>query len=403
MATIQLQEPVYRGDPGPVFFAAGFRPFFLFAAVDAAVMLPLWLAAWVGGLPLGVAYTASVWHGHEMVFGFAGAAVGGFLLTAVPNWTNTHHVSGKPLMGLFAAWLAGRVAFSLGGLLPPLLVAAVDLLYLPLLAALVGGPLLKAGKARNIAFLPILGVFWLSNLLVHLGIALGWGEPMTGVYGGIAVLLVMIAVVGGRIVPSFTQSWLRMQGRPVEVTPIPWVEKWGAAASVVVAAGLAAVAPTSPAAGVALLAAAAIHLARMSRWHGWRTLSNPILWILHLGYLWLVVGLALLGLSSFWDALPPSAAVHALTAGCVATMILGVMSRAALGHSGRPLEVSPLTVAAYVLLSVGAALRVAAPLFVDAQVAFTHAGGSLWALAWLLFIVVYAPIVLRPRADGRPG
>ncbi len=403
MATIQLQEPVYRGNPGPVFFAAGFRPFFLFAAIDAAVMLPLWLVAWVGGLPLGVSYTAAVWHGHEMVFGFAGAAVGGFLLTAVPNWTNTHHASGRPLMAVFAAWLAGRVAFSLGGLLPPLVVAAIDLAYLPALALLVAGPLLKAAKARNVAFLPILGVFWLCDLQIHLGIALGWGDPMAGVHGGIAVLLVMIAVVGGRIIPSFTQNWLRMQGQAMEVRPIGWIEKWGAVASVAVAAGLDVVAPTSPAAGAALLAAAAIHLVRMGRWHGWRTLANPILWVLHLGYLWLVVGMALLGLSSFSDALPASAAVHALTAGCVATMILGVMSRAALGHSGRPLLVSPLTVAAYVLLSAGAALRVVAPLFEDAQVAFTHAGGTLWVLAWILFVVVYAPIVLRPRADGRPG
>lgn len=398
MATIRLQEPVYQGSPGPIFFAAGFRPFFLSAGLLAALMLPLWLAVFVGGVDLGLPYPAAVWHGHEMVFGFAAAAVGGFLLTAVPNWTNTHHVSGRPLMVLYAAWAAGRVAMLLGGVLPPLVVAAIDLLYLPLLAALMAGPLIRAGKWRNIAFVPILVAFSLTNLAVHLDIAFGLGDGLGAIYIGITLLLVMIAIVGGRIVPSFTQNWLRMQGQAVELAPIGWIEKGGAAVSIALGGLLAAFAPGSVAAGVVLLAAAGIHLARLGRWHGLKVLRSPILWVLHLGYLWMVVGLALLGLSSFSD-LPASAALHALTAGAISTMVLGVMSRAALGHSGRSLELSPLTVAAYVLLSVGAALRVAG----FDHIGMTHAGGALWSLAWVLFVVVYWPIVTRPRADGRPG
>lgn len=403
MATIPLQEPSYRGKGGPLFFAAGFRPFFLFAGIQAAVMLPLWLAVYTGGLSLGLPLGAAIWHGHEMVFGFAGAAVGGFLLTAVPNWTNTPHVSGRPLMLLFAVWLAGRVAFTLSGLLPPLLVTALDLLYVPVLAVLLAKPLISAGKWRNIAFLPILTLFLLANALVHAGVMLGSFDPMRGVYLGIMLLLVMIAIVGGRIIPSFTQNWLRMQGQPVELKPLAWIEKGGAVGSVVLGGVLAAVVPGSMAAGVVLLAAAAIHLLRMGRWFGLRTLSNPILWVLHLGYLWLVIGLVLLGLASFVDALPISAAVHALTAGCIGTMILGVMSRAALGHSGRPLELSKAVVVAYWLVSLGTVLRVVAPLLPTAQMGLTHAGGTFWALAWLLFVIVYFPIVTRPRADGRAG
>jgi uncharacterized protein involved in response to NO len=402
MATIPLQEPTYRGNAGPLFFAAGFRPFFLFAGIQAAVMLPLWLAVY-SGLSLGLPFSPVVWHGHEMVFGFAAAAVGGFLLTAVPNWTNTHHVSGKPLMALFAAWLAGRVAFLAAGVLPPVLVAVLDLAYLPFLAVLLAKPLISAGKWRNIMFIPILVLFLVADALVLAGTAFGVGDPMQGVYLGIMLLLVMIAIVGGRIIPSFTQNWLRMQGQAVEVKPIAWIEKGGAAISVLAAGVLAALAPGSVAAGVVLLLAAAIHLIRLARWHGGKTLSNPILWVLHLGYLWLVIGLALLGLASFIDALPVSAAVHALTAGCIGTMILGVMSRAALGHSGRPLEVSKAVVAAYWLISIGTVLRVVAPLLPDAQMGLTHAGGTLWALAWVLFVVVYFPIVTRPRADGRAG
>lgn len=403
MATIPLQEPVYRGKPGPLFFAAGFRPFFLFAGIQALVMLPLWLAVYVGAVDLHLPFGATVWHGHEMVFGFAAAAVGGFLLTAVPNWTNTHHVSGRPLMVLFALWLAGRVAFTLAGVLPAALVAVLELSYMPVLALLLAKPLIAAGKARNIVFLPILALFLVADAVVLAGALWGVGDAMRGVYLGMALVLVMIAIVGGRIIPSFTQNWLRMQGRPVEVTPIGWIEKGGAQGSVLLAGVLTALVPSSAAAGVVLLAAAAIHLLRLSRWHGHKTLGNPILWVLHVGYLWLGIGLALLGAASFVDALPVSAAVHALTAGCIGTMVLGVMSRAALGHSGRPLEVSKATVAAYVLLSVGAVLRVAAPLLPAAQIGLTHAGGSLWALAWLLFVVVYFPIVTRPRADGRPG
>lgn len=398
MATIPLQEPTYRGKNGPLFFAAGFRPFFLFAGIQAAVMLPLWLAVYTGLLSLNSPFVGSVWHGHEMVFGFAGAAVGGFLLTAVPNWTNTPHVSGKPLMLLFALWLAGRVAFTLAGWLPPLLVAVLDLSYVPVLAVLLAKPLISAGKWRNIAFLPILALFLAANALVHFCV-----DPLRGVYLGIMLLLVMITIVGGRIIPSFTQNWLRMQGQPVELKPLGWIEKGGAVGSVLLGGVLAAIFPGSLAAGGVLLAAAAINLLRMSRWFGLRTLSNPILWVLHLGYLWLVIGLLLLGLASFIDALPVSAAVHALTAGCIGTMVLGVMTRAALGHSGRPLVLSKPVVVAYWLVSLGTMLRVAAPLLPNAQMGLTHAGGTIWALAWVLFVIVYLPIVIRPRADGRAG
>ncbi|MBR9970491.1 NnrS family protein [Magnetospirillum sulfuroxidans] len=403
MATIPLQEPVYRGHSGPVFFAGGFRPFFLFTALQAFLSLPLWLAVYVGGVSLDLPFAAALWHGHEMVFGFAGAAIAGFLLTAVPNWTNSHHISGKPLMLLFFLWLAGRLAFTLSGFLPAVLVALVDLSFLPLLAMMMARPLLSAGKWRNIAFLPILALFTLANLSVHLHILFGLGDGMTGVYAGLTMVLTMIAIVGGRIIPSFTQNWLRMQGHAIEVTPLAWLEKGGAVGSVVVGMVLAMAAPTSILAGIVLLLAASIHALRLGRWHGAKTAKSPILWVLHVGYGWLVLGLALLGSSSFFPALPMSAALHALTAGCVGTMIMAVMSRAALGHSGRQLLVSPLIVVAYVLLSLGALLRVVAPILSDAQMALTHAGGSLWALAWGLFVWVYFPILTRPRADGRPG
>lgn len=403
MATIPLQEPVYKGDTGPVFFAAGFRPFFLFSAVQAAVMLPLWLMVFFGALPFPSGWPPVVWHAHAMAFGFAGAAVGGFLLTAVPSWTNSHHVSGRPLLLLFTLWLAGRLAIALAGLLPALLVALIDLAYLPLLAVLLAQPLIRAGKWRNIAFLPILALFWLGDLGTHAEVLAGTNTGLPGVYLGIFVLLLMIAIVGGRIIPSFTQNWLRLQGRPMELTPVAWIEKGGAAASVVLAALAQELAPSSPLAGALALIAALVHAYRLSGWHGAKTFGNPILAVLHVGYGWMVAGFALLGLSAFVADLPTSAAVHALTAGCIGTMVMAVMSRAALGHAGRPLLVSPVIVAAYGLISAGAVLRVAAPVIPGAMAGLTLAGGLVWTAAWLAFVVIYWPILTRPRADGRPG
>jgi uncharacterized protein involved in response to NO len=403
MATIPLMEPVYKGSQGPVFFAAGFRPFFLFAAIQAAVMLPLWLLAFTGLLPVAAHWNPVVWHSHAMVFGLGGAAVGGFLLTAVPNWTNTHHVSGKPLMALFGLWLAGRVAIALAAFLPAALVAVLDLGYLPLLAFLLARPLIKAGKWRNIVFLPILGVLWLAGMCAHIEALTGKVAGLRGVTLGIFILLLMIAIVGGRIIPSFTQNWLRMQGRPVEVAPVGWIES-GGAGGIVALAGLAqAFWPASPLAGVLLLLAAAVHAWRLSGWHGLKTASSPILLVLHVGYAWMVLGFALLGLSAFIEPLPPSAALHALTAGSVATMIIAVMSRAALGHAGHPLVVAKATVWAYGLISGGALLRVVAPVIPDGMMVLTMAGGGLWTLGWILYVVVYFPICTRPRADGRPG
>lgn len=397
MATISLLEPTPSHAPGGfVLFASGFRPFFLLAALQALVAVPVWLAINGGLVDLPSAIPAVIWHGHEMVFGFAGAAIGGFLLTAVPGWTNSEAVGGFRLMALVALWLAGRIAFALNGLLPIGLVAALELAYLPLLAATLAVPLIRAGKARNIAFLPLLALLWLCDGAV----LLGFNE---GVRAAIVVVLVMITVVAGRIVPSFTANWLRLEGRLVEIRSFGWIEKGGAAASVAVAGVLSILLPDSAMTGVIFLIAAVLHAVRLSRWHGAKALANPLLWSLHLGYLWLVVGLALMGLARFVPALPESAALHALTAGCAGTMVIAVMSRAALGHSGRPLRASKMVVAAYVLVTVGAALRVAAPLWPEAMAALITLGGSLWASAWLLFTVVHLPIMVSPRADGRPG
>ncbi|HYG84924.1 MAG TPA: NnrS family protein [Azospirillum sp.] len=386
-----------------VFFAYGFRPFFLLAGVSAAVLVPLWVCVLTGTFGLGGSVPPSGWHAHEMLFGFAAAAVAGFLLTAIPSWTGTTAVSGPPLMGLVALYLAGRVA-SLPVLADHGLAAAVDLAFLPALGALVAGPLVRAGKARNTAFLALLALLTAANALFRLewlGVTVGTAQ--LGIALAIGVVLQMVAVIGGRIVPSFTQNALRIRDPGVVIKPLPKLER-----AVLVLTALLIPAdlllPGSAVAGGLALAAAAAHGVRLSRWKGYRTLGQPVLWILHAGYAWIVVALALKGLE-FAAGLPLSGAwLHALTAGAFTTMILGVMTRAALGHTGRAIVVSRTTAAAYVLVLLAGLARTLLPMLPDgAWLPLVHAAGALWTLGFALFLWVYGPILTGPRADGRPG
>jgi uncharacterized protein involved in response to NO len=393
---IQIEQPGKAAHGFPL-LRAGFRPFFLLAGLQAALMVPLWLIFLSGhGAP---AVTPLLWHGHEMVFGFAVAAVCGFLLTAVPNWTGAAGVKGLPLAGLVLLWLVARIGF-LGGL-PLWLAATCDILLLPALGGLLARPLILAGKPRNMMFLVLLSILTICDGLL-LAEMLGWAQTgRAGLYGGIFLLLLMIAVVGGRIIPGFTQSGLRMIGVAMQPAGRPWLDK-ASLAALALAGGLWLALPGSLPAGLACLLAAGLHLARMAGWKGWLTLRVPLLWILHFGYLWLPVGLALLGLSAIAPKLlGPETAVHALTAGTIGSMVLGVMSRAALGHSGRPLVPAKATVAAYVLVQLGAFVRVFGVL-AGLPMAL-HLSGCLWSLGFAVYAVVYAPICLLARSDGKPG
>lgn len=380
------------------FFRAGFRPFFLLAGLQAAAMVPVWLLLFLGGTNL--AYPAVLWHGHEMVFGFGEAAVAGFLLTAVPNWTGATPVQGGKLMALTALWLAARVAIACAGALPVWVAPAIALAFLPALAACLAGPLIRARKWRNIAFLPILGVLTVAEALVLAEMA-GWSETgRRGLFLGIFVLLLMIAIVGGRIIPGFTANGLRSQGIIVQPRSYPWLER--AAIVSLAVTGLAWVAaPDSQAAGALALLSAVLNALRLPGWHGVRTARVPLLWVLHLGFAWLPLGLALLGLACFTSAITPQEGLHGLTAGCVGLMTLGVMSRAALGHSGRKLEPAPLTVAAYGLVAAAGLVRVFG-VMLD-PVGGLWLSGILWSLGFALYVGVYTPVCLKPRADGRPG
>jgi uncharacterized protein involved in response to NO len=388
-------------------FDYGFRPFFLLTGLYAICAVAVWL--WVlqsGAWPDG-RLQPQHWHAHEMLFGFVAAAIAGFLLTAVPNWTGRRGFSGRPLMILVGLWFTGRLAMalaiSLAGTLPALVVAAIDLAFFPALAAILAPSLIKARRFHNLPFLLILALLFTANLLFHLE-WLGWAGVGIDAAVPLAVdtVLLVIVVVGGRIVPSFTLNALRKIGTPVTIPPRPWLD--GAAiGSVALVLVVDLAAPGTPLAGAAALAAALLHAVRLGRWHGPKTIGEPILWVLHLGYAWIVIGLALKAAWLLAGAEFAALWLHALTIGGFATMILAVTTRASLGHTGRALVAPRPIVLSYLLITLAAAIRVFGPTIGIDYLAGMAAAGLLWVGAFLLFVIVYAPILVRPRPDGQPG
>jgi uncharacterized protein involved in response to NO len=368
------------------------------------VRIPLWLAQWTG-LVAPPPWLLAAWgHAHEMLFGFAAAAIAGFLLTSVPVWTERPPLVGARLAGLAALWLAGRVAFALAGTLPAALVAALDLAFLPLLALAVAAPLLATRQRRNYGFPPLVLGLALANALVHAeALGLGLGLAQAGLRLGVDLVALLVALVGGRITPSFTQNALRREGDATVVLQRPWANFAGLAAVVLYAAADLLV-PRTPASGALAALAAATLAVRMSGWRTWRTRRDPLVWSLHAGYTWLVVGFACIAAGDLGAPLFWTAGVHALTAGAFGAMILAVATRVALGHTGRPLVAPPGIPLAYALVSLGALLRVLGPVVAPAWgVQLVVCGGLLWSAAFALFLAVYAPILLRPRLDERPG
>jgi uncharacterized protein involved in response to NO len=385
-------------------FEAGFRVFFLLAPLYAACALAEWILVYLGIVAPPAVANPMLWHAHEMIFGFAAAGVAGFFLTAVPNWTGAPFVRGLPLALLAGVWLLGRVGMDAGGVIPPAVAAAADLVFLPVLAALVAPPLLRQGIGRNAFLLVVLLALWSADLAIQaelagpsLGIEVASGSR--GARAAIDILALLITVIGGRIVPAFTTTNLKLRGGQRLPRSSGVLDRLAIGSMAVLLLTEVIFGVGSLAGGVAMVAAV-VQAARLSQWRGLATVRVPILFVLHLGYAWLVVGLALKGASAF-GALPETAALHALTIGAVGTMMMAVMSRAALGHTGRKLVAHPVTVAAYALVSFAALLRLVAG--IDSGVTPLAISGVAWSLAFVLFLGVYAPILVRPRVDGQPG
>ncbi len=384
-------------------FAYGFRPGFLFAGIAAVLLVPLWAMSFVSGTSLGSTWPPTLWHGHEMLFGFLGSAVAGFLLTAVPSWTGQKGVSGRPLVVLASVWLAARLLIATSGWWPAPLIAAVDLSFLPMLAFLVAGPLLRP-RNRNAVLLVVLGVLWLTDLIFQ--VALIRKNPVMANHAlnvGIDVVLTLVTVIGGRIVPAFTAAALRQLGVQGAVQSRLVFTVTAIVAMVLVTVG-DIFWPDSHVAGALAGIAAIAQGARLVQWRTLRTLRSPIVWILHLAYAWLPIGLglkaaAMLGgyaIAAFW--------LHALTIGALTTMVTAVMTRASLGHTGRPLIVHPLITVAYLLLTAAAVVRVFGLSGFGLSFPWVVVWSALfWTTSFALFVGVYLPILWGPRADGKPG
>ncbi len=380
----------------PTFLTLGFRPFFLAAGLWSAAAIALWIVMLTVGIELPSRFDPLAWHIHEMLFGFVMATIAGFLLTAIPNWTGRPPVSGGLLAILAGLWLLGRIACLISSLTPAWLAIAADLSFPALLVAVVGREIIAGRNWRNLPLVAPVTVLGIANLLMHLeadGVAvpsgLGWRL-------GLSAVIVLISVVAGRIVPSFTRNWLAKRGDSDLPAVHGWIDR-AALGTLHTALFGWAFFPGFRAVGALLLFGAALNLWRLLRWRGGATTAEPLLLVLHVGYAWLVVGSALLGLTALGLDLPESAAIHALTAGAVGTMILAVMTRATRGHTGRALSADGVTNLIYVLVTLAAIARVAAAFGADWTTPLLIVSSCLWVAAFGLFTLWYGMMLLLPK------
>ncbi|MDX3810031.1 NnrS family protein [Bosea thiooxidans] len=385
--------PRLRAYEGPALLSYGFRPFFLLAALQAGLTILVWLLVVTGRIAIPTTFAPVDWHIHEMLFGYQAAAIGGFLLTAIPNWTGRLPVQGKPLLVLVLAWLAGRIAVALSAVIGWRLAMSIDALFLLLLAGSAGREIVSGRNWRNLKVVVLIGLLLMANLAFHLEARLAGSTDFSRRFA-IAVVLLLVALVAGRIVPSFTRNWLaqRRQGR----MPVAFgrYDKIVLAVSATVLAVWVAL-PEARATGVALAVAAALHLFRLARWAGDRTWRNPLLVILHVGYLFVPLGFALTAAASL-GIVAPAAGLHAWTAGAFGIMTLAVMSRASLGHTSRPLVATTATQLCYVLVIVGTVARICSALG-HGPVALLHVAGLGWSLGFLIFAAAYWQVLTGPR------
>jgi uncharacterized protein involved in response to NO len=380
-------------------FALGFRPFFLLAGLFAVVLMAIWVPVFAGGIAFDNYYGQIGWHSHEMIFGYSASVIAGFLLTAVRNWTGKPTPAGNLLAGMATLWLFGRILpffpdyFSTG------FIASIDLALLPALAVAIGVPLLRSGATRNLIFLPLLAAFWAGNFLVHAEL-LGWSSNLArrGIFLGLDLIVLLIVIMGGRVIPFFTERALA----GVEMKRWPIVEGL-APASVVLFLLVEFFLPGSTLTAALAAFAAGVNGVRLAGWYTHRYWRVPLLWVLHLGYAWIVVGF-LVKLGAGVGLVPPQFTIHAFTVGGIGVLTLGMMARVSLGHTGRPLNIGTAMTVAFGLLNLAALARGLLPIFLPLWFPqLIIASGALWIAAFVIFVIIYTPILAQPRIDGRPG
>jgi len=398
MPVTQLNEPTPPKTAGFVPFALGFRPFFLAAGVSATLLIVIWLLNWHGVIEANSYYSLIGWHSHEMLFGYGIAIIAGFLLTAVRNWTGMDTIVGKPLAAIAAVWLAGRLLPFAHPVVPGWLIATVDLAFIPLMIAALIGPLWKGSNQINRRFVPLLGVMVLANLLTHLQ-ALGLAETaQLGTTLMLNMILLLLIFVAGRILPFFTENAIPN----AKTKYVPKVDKIGF--YLIIALGLSQLLlPINFLVAALALALAVNQAIRLYNWYDSRIWGIPILWVLHTGYGWMIIGLLLTAAAQL-GIFPGNLAVHALTTGAIAVFTFGMMARVALGHSGRPLQPKRIIEICFIAINLVPLFRVVGPLLLPEKYSiWIDLSGLVWIISFAIFCAVYLPILLRPRLDGRPG
>ncbi|MCP1966604.1 NnrS family protein [Bradyrhizobium elkanii] len=390
MATMQKSRS-YRG---PALFSHGFRPFFLFGAIYAGAIVPLWMAVFVGDVSLPTAFASRDWHVHEMLFGYVGAVIAGFLLTAVPNWTGRLPIQGGPLAALFGAWLAGRLAATFSGIIGWQLALAIDTAFLLSLVAAAAREIIAGRKWSNLKVVGIVSLLAATNIAFHIEAHFN-GVADYSARAGVALVVTLVCVIGGRIVPSFTRNWLSSQ-KPGRL-PVPF-NRFDAATIIVGAGAMGAWAavPSGRAVAGALGIAGVLHVIRLVRWAGHRTISDRLVLILHVAYAFVPAGFFLAALSSL-DLVAPSAGVHAWTGGAIGSMTIAVMTRASLGHTGQALSASTATQAVYASIIVAALARICASVEPAYSIPLLMIAGIAWTGAFLGFALAYAPLLCSAR------
>ena len=376
--------------------SSGFRPFFLGAAAWAAITMVWWLAFIATGDAIPGTYGSIAWHAHELLFGYSSAVIAGFLLTAVPNWTSRPPIVGYPLLSLYLVWLAGRVALPLSEILDPIVSTVLDSAFLFALSIVIFREIAAARDLRNYKIVAILFVLALTNLSFHVETQQS-GFPYYSLRAALSILVTLIALIGGRIIPNFTRNWLSKREHQSNPATFNWFDRitllYGT-----ISLTFWTILPFETTTAVFLILAGLLHLARLARWKGYETRSEPLLLILHIAYAFIPVGFLLVGYSTLQPSIiMPTVAVHAWTTGAIGLMTIAVMTRVSRGHSGHPLTASRSTRWIYIFMLAAILSRLSPSTFPALRTEFLLTAAFCWICAFTGFIVFYGPILLQPR------
>lgn len=380
----------------------GFRPFFLLGSAFAVFAMSVWLLSLSGLVSINPLNGLFWWHSHEMLFGFVSAIIAGFLLTAVQNWTGVKSVKGKPLLFLVGLWLVARlvILFDLG--LPISFIIIIDCAFLPAVGVCLALPLMRVKQTRNMIFLPVLGLMTVANIMTYLPqVGLDASFNTRGLHAMTLLTTLLVALIGGRVIPMFTANGTNTP----KVLPNKWLEIASLSSLFIIFVFfIAGLTHFTTVLGTLCVFSACMFIGRSLRWRPWITLNVPLVWILHLSMLFIPIGLCLMAIHFIFNSLSLSTAIHSLTIGVISGMIIAMMARVSLGHTGRVLTPHPIMTLAFtfiIISTLGRSVMVA--LFPELSLKLWLISGGLWTLSFAIFVIIYSPILSNPRIDGRPG